>query len=147
MCNFVVNETTQLELRLVNVENENEMQGRIEIKYYGTWGTICADHFNIFSANVACRRLGYVAASRLLDTLGISGGQIWMDDVLCIGNESSLEMCPHVGFGKTAGGCTHFNDIGVECIGKYLRTFCLVIVINTVYVLYVCTILCNEKTV
>ena len=121
MCNFIVNVTSQLEFRLVNEENENEMLGRIEIEYYGTWGTICDHHFNIFSANVACRRLGYIAALQMLRSIRPGSGQIWMADVMCIGNESSLEMCPHNGFGKTRH-CAHFHDIGVNCIGMYIRT-------------------------
>ena len=96
-----------------------DLQGRIEIEYYNIWGTICDDFFNIYSANVACRRLGYTAASRVITNVRAGSGPIWMDDVKCIGNESSLEMCPHRGFGNN-GGCSHSKDVGVECISKYI---------------------------
>ena len=119
MFNFVVNETDQLELRLVNTPNDPELLGRLEIKYYGIWGTICDDYFNIYSANVACRRLGYTAASRVITSIPSGIDPIWMNNVQCIGNESSLEMCSHSGFGNTRG-CIHHEDVGVECIGTYV---------------------------
>lgn len=103
----------QLELRLVN--GANELQGRIEIEYYDVWGTICDDYFTIYSANVACRRLGYAAALRIITNVASGSGPIWMNNVRCIGNESSLEMCPHSGFGDDRG-CSHSEDVGVECI-------------------------------
>ena len=109
----------QLALRLVS--GANELQGRLEIEFYGTWGTICDDFFNIYSANVACRRLGYTAASRVITNVASGSGRIWMDNVRCIGNESSLEMCPHAGFGNTVG-CFHSEDVGVECISTYVHT-------------------------
>ena len=117
-----MNETEQLELRLVNFPTDNELLGRLEIKYYDVWGTICDDHFNIYSANVACRRLGYIAASRVITSVPSGLDPIWMDDVQCIGNESSLEMCSHSGFYDTSG-CNHYEDVGVECIGTYIHTY------------------------
>ena len=117
MFTFLVNEVNELELRLVS--GINELQGRLEIEYYGTWGTICNDFFNIYSANVACRRLGYTAASRVITNAASGSGLIWMNNVRCIGNESSLEMCPHAGFGNTVG-CSRSEDVGVECISVYL---------------------------
>ena len=115
---YLVNEVDQFnKLRLV--DGVNEVQGRIEIEYYDTSGTICDDYFTIYSANVACRRLGYVAASRVITNVARGSDPIWMDNVQCIGNESSLEMCPHSGFGNV-GGCSHAEDVGVECISKKL---------------------------
>ena len=42
-----------------------------------------------------------------------------MNNVRCVGNETSLEMCPHAGFGNT-GKCSHSEDVGVECISMYV---------------------------
>lgn len=34
-------------------------QGRLEVKYKGEWGTVCANDFENIDAEVACRQLGY----------------------------------------------------------------------------------------
>lgn len=33
----------------------NETSGRLEVRYSGTWGTICDDNFNDAAATVLCR--------------------------------------------------------------------------------------------
>lgn len=35
-------------------------QGRVEIKSFNTWGTICHDNFGILEANLICRMVGYM---------------------------------------------------------------------------------------
>ena len=43
-------------------------------------------------------------------------GQIWLDDVVCTGNETDLNNCIHLPYG--INDCTHAEDIGVRC-GTY----------------------------
>ena len=107
----------------------NAYSGRIEIEYYGTWGTVCDDNFNLYSGNVVCRRLGFIAARNILTNVAAGTGDIWLDDVRCVGNEMSLELCPHNGFGSHS--CRHNEDVGVECIGKYTRTFRMFCILYT----------------
>lgn len=39
---------------------------------------------------------------------------IWLDDVVCIGNESTLASCSHSPFGDI-GDCNHEDEVGVRC--------------------------------
>ena len=44
--------------------------------------------------------------------------QIWLDDVKCSGDESSLFSCQHSGFG--VHNCHHYEDTSVVCTGRLL---------------------------
>ena len=62
---------------------------------------------------MVCRQLGYPGAVRV-GSYGSSTNQIWLDDVQCTGNETSIDQCSHNGF--NIYDCT--DQIGVECIGQ-----------------------------
>ena len=50
-------------------------------------------------------------------------GPIWLTDVTCIGNESSLLDCAHNS--QTSGSCVHYEDVEVTCYnysGRYHNT-------------------------
>ena len=89
--------------------------GLVEIFYRTQWGTICDDSWDINDARVVCRQLGYKYALRAyragLNSPGT--GNIWLDDVNCIGNEPNLTSCSHSGWGNH--NCQHSKDAGVEC--------------------------------
>lgn len=110
------NRTEPLPVRLV--DGANSQIGRLEIHYNGVWGTICRRNFNLNSANVACRSLGFIAASQLVRPTTSTNGPIWLNNVQCFGNETSLEQCHHDGFGNQ--NCYyHYLDVGIQCIGKF----------------------------
>ncbi|KAH3856676.1 hypothetical protein DPMN_099268 [Dreissena polymorpha] len=46
-------------------------------------------------------------------TYGQGTGKIWLDDVKCIGTESSLFNCQANNWGE--GNCNHGEDVGVDC--------------------------------
>lgn len=110
-----VNATDPIEIRLVN--GETQFEGRLEVLYAGIWGTVCSDFFSLNTANVVCRQLGFPGALWVADDqeFGIGRSQIWLDDVQCVGNESSIMQCSNNGFG--IHNCQHTKDIGVGCIG------------------------------
>ena len=112
VCNFLF-----AGLRLVGGSWNGE--GRVEILYSGSWGTVCDDIWNMNNARVVCRQLGYSdAVSALNDAhFGAGSGQIWLDNVNCAGSEDSIENCPHNGWGSH--NCGHHEDASVICSSKY----------------------------
>jgi len=82
------------------------------------WGTICDDLWDIRDARVACRQLGLADAVRTTGSVFFDGstGPIYLDDVMCIGNETRLENCSHNGVG--IHDCGNFEDAGVVCTSK-----------------------------
>ena len=90
-------------------------KGRVEVFYNGSWGTVCDDWWDLKDANVVCRQLGFpgaVAANKTA-AFGRGEGDIWMDNVRCTGDESSLTECNHEGWGIE--NCGHDEDAGVIC--------------------------------
>ena len=52
---------------------------------------------------------------------GEGEGQIVLDNVNCIGNESSLFNCPHAGLENH--NCNHYEDAAVICLGKKILKY------------------------
>lgn len=108
-------------IRLVEGTSANE--GRVEIfhigeqagEQVGEWGTICDDRWDLKDATVVCRMLNYTGAlaATLYSSYGGGQGKIWLDSLDCVGNESSVEECPHGGWGNH--DCSHAEDAGVIC--------------------------------
>ena len=89
--------------------------GRVEVFHNGQWGTVCDDYWDINSATVACRQLGYRHGIRALQGSEVDDGTgwIWLDNIACTGAEQNLASCSHNGWGDR--DCGHHEDAGVEC--------------------------------
>jgi len=122
LCNvlgIILNDST---IRLVGGSSYSE--GRVEVLYNGVWGTICNNGWNNDNANVVCRTLGFSGASTffLSSPYGRGSGPMWLDNVMCNGNEASLVECTYPGVGIIEG-CTHDKDVGVRCSGFQSKKF------------------------
>ena len=101
------------------VDGSDKYEGRVEVCFYNQWGTVCDDLWDTANAQVVCRQLGYSsykAKAYKHALFGQGTGYIYMDDVECYGNESSLFRCTY----KYPYQCNHYEDAGVKCgSGKY----------------------------
>ncbi|XP_072496371.1 scavenger receptor cysteine-rich domain-containing group B protein isoform X3 [Notamacropus eugenii] len=102
-----------LEVRLVG--GPSRCQGRLEILYNGSWGTVCDDDWDVVDANVACRQLGcgYALPVPLPLAFGQGRGPIHLDNVDCKGQEAALSECGSHGWG--IHNCYHYEDVAVMC--------------------------------
>jgi hypothetical protein len=111
-------------IRLVGVTKSG--CGRVEILHDNQWGTICNDGLGDAAAAVVCRQLGFNGGSHTSCSIsrrrqtpfsripfcGI-GSPIWLDDIVCNGDEKSLDSCLSRGWG--VHNCLHRQDAGACC--------------------------------
>ncbi|XP_062609505.1 uncharacterized protein LOC134271297 [Saccostrea cucullata] len=102
-----------LKVRLVGGANEKE--GRVEVFFNNTWGTVCDDQFDDREAKVFCRMLGYngTAVGLAEAHFGPGTGPIFLDDVSCSGTEDTIATCSFAGYGQS--DCDHTEDASVIC--------------------------------
>lgn len=89
-------------------------EGRVEVLKNGEWGTVCDDKWDLVSASVVCRELGFGSAKEAIagSQLGQGIGPIHLNEIECTGNEKSIIDCK---FNAESQGCNHEEDAGVRC--------------------------------
>ena len=126
MCNYG-------DVRLV--DGSHQYEGRVEVCIANQWGTVCSNSWDSTDATVVCKDLGYaftngclifsniifniihytVATARTNAYFGSGTGPIYLEDVTCSSSDTSILQCTSDPL--LSGGCTHYQDAGVECEG------------------------------
>uniref|UniRef100_A0A8C4WMW7 Lysyl oxidase homolog n=1 Tax=Gopherus evgoodei TaxID=1825980 RepID=A0A8C4WMW7_9SAUR len=89
-------------------------EGRVEVLKNGEWGTVCDDQWNLISASVVCRELGFGSAQEAITgaRLGQGMGPIHLNEIDCTGFEKSVTDCK---FNTESLTCNHEEDAAVRC--------------------------------
>ncbi|CAI8050336.1 Neurotrypsin, partial [Geodia barretti] len=107
-------------VQLIDGPSINE--GRLQIYYNNEWGTVCDDRWGLDEASVVCKSLGFPGADGhkyLLHDYGPGSGHIWLDDVVCTGEEFFIQDCNHGDIGEN--NCAHYEDVGLRCLPNTLK--------------------------
>ena len=104
-------------IRLVGGPNAHE--GHAEIYLLGHWVAACFQYWDLVDATMVCRQLGYPAALTIQNNAAQTffGGEnkyLWLQDLRCNGNESSIIQCSH---GMTSLYSCPYNRDSVICSG------------------------------
>ena len=72
------------------------------------------DGWDDTDAGVVCKQLGFGSSGTAIGSAGFGqgSGPIWLDNVMCTGNESTLASCGHLRVGIIRD-CVHLKDASV----------------------------------
>ncbi|XP_059690897.1 antigen WC1.1-like [Gavia stellata] len=103
--------------RLVN--GSTACAGRVEVQVLGTWGTLCASHWDLSDAHVLCHQLncGFAESIPGGEYFGRETGPVWRDSFHCDGTEAHLGQCPVITLG--ASPCSRGSNAAVICSGDF----------------------------
>ncbi|XP_059497839.1 deleted in malignant brain tumors 1 protein-like [Stegostoma tigrinum] len=108
------------EMRLVN--GKHRCEGRVEVFYNGTWGTVCSKSLDFRDAEVICKQLHCGGVQDVMyetASFGTGQGQIRLDGIECQSHESTLWQCRTNPWDQH--DCEHRDDAGVVCSGNMAK--------------------------
>lgn len=96
------------------------VEGLLQVYHNNMWKLVCDEQWDTTDADVACRQLGYQSSSKAL-SFPISNQRkdhwtAWLNNVQCVGDESSLLSCKH-GSLLQKSTCTTKQMAGMKCSG------------------------------
>ncbi|KAL2102762.1 hypothetical protein ACEWY4_001930 [Coilia grayii] len=92
--------------------------GRVELKYFNEWGTVCDASWDMQASSALCHQLNCGSAVAVVgpEWFGEGNRSIWPDMFVCEGNETRLSDCGISSWSRPA--CSHSQDAGVICTRK-----------------------------
>ena len=101
------------------VGGASPLEGRVEVFFFGQWGTVCNSYWDLVDATVVCHQLGYLGAvgAPTSATFGAGSGPSWYNNVRCVGTEMNLTECSK-SISPLGRACSHSRDAAVMCSSK-----------------------------
>ncbi|XP_073672087.1 scavenger receptor cysteine-rich type 1 protein M130-like [Paramisgurnus dabryanus] len=103
------------DVKLVN--GSSQCDGRLQVLYNNSWGAVCYAGWGPEEAAVICKELGCGEVIQTKSYLAPSNEPVWMNNVTCIGNESTVRDCLFGGWGA-GNSCKNGLYAGVVCSSK-----------------------------
>ncbi|XP_018427288.1 PREDICTED: deleted in malignant brain tumors 1 protein-like [Nanorana parkeri] len=102
------------DLRLVG--GARECQGRLEVFYNGSWGSVCSNLMSSHAVSVICQQLNCGTSGQLENpfTYGSGGAPYWLDLIDCRSRDGSLGECPSAPWGENECGAGEVAQITCE---------------------------------
>ncbi|XP_052262849.1 scavenger receptor cysteine-rich type 1 protein M130-like [Dreissena polymorpha] len=104
-------------IRLGGPGNATAGMGRVEFLHNNHYATICSKGFDRVDLMVVCRMLGFdniPASAHWFLSPNQGFGEIGFSQLHCLGIEDSIGHCLA---DKPASGCSHADDVNVNCLG------------------------------
>ncbi|XP_060677692.1 scavenger receptor cysteine-rich type 1 protein M130-like [Hemiscyllium ocellatum] len=102
------------EIRLVN--GKHRCQGRMEVFYNGTWGTVCLENPDVQSAELICKDFdcGALLSIDFDDqSFGTGAGPVWLEGLECLSHRSAVWQCQADPWGRCSS--RQLENAGVFC--------------------------------
>ena len=98
------------------VGGASPLEGRVEVFFFGHWGTVCNSSWDLADATVVCHQLGYLRAVEAprYANFGAGNGPSWYSNVRCAGTEMNLTECSK-SISPFGHACSHPRDAAVMC--------------------------------